>query len=222
MLLVGGLIRAIAPRALRWSVMTQANEAATGRDLQRLATRERVYQAAVDEFERSGVADADISAIVSAAGVSRGTFYFHFPTKEHALAEFARRAEAGIESELSEALSSVENLATALLEVIRVVVAEEERLGHNLFRDVLSLYFSPSQPQLSDSATHPLVRIVIEQIEIARDRGEVYSDVEAEYSGVFFLIGLYGLLITNRDDAAVRMRVLEKYLSSFCRGLMAR
>ncbi len=202
--------------------MTQANEAATGRELQRLATRERVYQAAVDEFERSGVADADISTIVSAAGVSRGTFYFHFPTKEHALAEFARRAEAGIGSELAVALSSVEDLVTALLKVIRLVAAEEERLGHILFRDVLSLYFSPSQPQLSDSGTHPLVHIVIEQIELARDRGEVYGDVEAEYSGVFFLIGLYGLLITNRDDAVVRMGVLEKYLSSFCRGLLVR
>lgn len=202
--------------------MTQANEAATGRELQRIATRERVYQAAVDEFERSGVADADISTIVSAAGVSRGTFYFHFPTKEHALAEFARRAEAGIGSELAVALSSVEDLATALLKVIRLVAAEEERLGHILFRDVLSLYFSPSQPQLSDSGTHPLVHIVIEQIELARDRGEVYGDVEAEYSGVFFLIGLYGLLITNRDDAVVRMGVLEKYLSSFCRGLLVR
>jgi AcrR family transcriptional regulator len=202
--------------------MTQANEAVTGRELQRLATRERVYQAAVDEFERSGVADADISTIVSAAGVSRGTFYFHFPTKEHALAELTRRAEAKIASELAEALSSVGDLATALAEVIRLVVAEEERLGHILFRDVLGLYFSASQPELSDYATHPLVHIVIEQIELARDRGEVYGEVEAEYSAVFFLIGLYGLLITNRDHAVSGMSVLEKYLSSFCRGLWVR
>lgn len=199
--------------------MTDANDRATVRELQRLATRERVYEAAVREFGRCGVANADISAIVLAAGVSRGTFYFHFPTKEHALAELARRAEAELASELARALSPAQDLATALSEVIRLVVAEDERLGRILFRDVLNLYFSASQPELSDSTTHPLVHIVIRQIEIARDRGDVYSDVEPGYSGVFFLIGLYGLLITNRDYAPIRLNVLEKYLSSFCRGV---
>lgn len=30
------------------------------------------------------------------------------------------------------------------------------------------------------------------------------------------------LLITNRDDAPIRMRVLEMYLSRFCRGQVVR
>ena len=53
----------------------------TGRQAQRLRTRERVLDAAVVEFQRSGVNSADINAIVEAAGVARSTFYFHFPTK---------------------------------------------------------------------------------------------------------------------------------------------
>lgn len=52
-----------------------------------------MFDAAVAEIGRSGLAGADVSAIVAAAGVARGTFYFHFPTKEHVVVE-AERAEA--------------------------------------------------------------------------------------------------------------------------------
>ncbi len=51
------------------------------RDRQRLETRARVYEAAVDEFRREGFARAQVDRIVAAAGVARGTFYFHFPSK---------------------------------------------------------------------------------------------------------------------------------------------
>jgi AcrR family transcriptional regulator len=202
--------------------MMHTTDKAPGRVRQRVGTRQRVFEAAVREFGRTGMADADIGAIVATAGVSRGTFYFHFPTKEHALAELTRREEEQMADELDEALASTVDLKSALAEVIRRVVAEEARLGHVLFRDVLNLYFSASQPELRDSATHPIVAIVIEQIERARDRGEVYAQVEVGYSGVFFLIGLYGLLLTNQQPAPARTVALEKYLASFYRGLEVR
>lgn len=192
------------------------------REAQRIETRERVFNAALREFERNGVADTDVNAVVAGAGVARGTFYFHFPTKEHVLAELTRREEAKIADELTRALTSTVDLESALAEVIKGVVAEEERLGNVLFRDVLNLYFSATQPELNDSATHPIVLIVIQQIEMARDRGEVYADVDAGASAIFFLIGLYGLLVTNREASPGRVSMLEKYLAHFCRGLEAR
>ena len=70
-----------------------------GREAQRIETRERVFNAAVREFERNGVADTDVNAVVVGAGVARGTFYFHFPTKEHVLAELTRREETKIADE---------------------------------------------------------------------------------------------------------------------------
>lgn len=45
----------------------------------RLQTRERLLGAAIAEFKRSGMAEADVGAIVNAAGVAHGTFFFHFP-----------------------------------------------------------------------------------------------------------------------------------------------
>lgn len=191
------------------------------REAHRLETRERLFEVAVQQFMQNGVTNTDVNAIVSEAGVARGTFYFHFPTKEHALAELTRREEARIARELETALASADDLRSALAKVMDGVVAEEERLGQLLFRDVLNLYFSATQPELSDSSTHPIVLIVIEQIDAAARRGEVYADVNAGASAVFFLIGLYGVLVTNRDASADRTAVLDMYLAHFYRGLEA-
>ena len=59
----------------------------SAREARRLQTRERILGAAIAEFKRSGMAGAEVSAIVAAAGVAHGTFFFHFPSKEHVLLE---------------------------------------------------------------------------------------------------------------------------------------
>src|ERR1700744_3401673 len=75
--------------------------AVKGRDAQRRQTRQRVYAAALAEFKRTGMAAADVGDIAAAAGVARGTFYFHFPTKEHVLAELERAEEVRIAAKLA-------------------------------------------------------------------------------------------------------------------------
>ena len=67
--------------------MATAEEKPSGRAVRRQETRQRVYAAAIAEFKRAGMAAADVGVIATEAGVARGTFYFHFPTKEHVLAE---------------------------------------------------------------------------------------------------------------------------------------
>ena len=66
------------------------------REARRLQTRERILGAAIAEFKRSGMTGAEVSAIVGAAGVAHGTFFFHFPSKEHVLLELESREEARI------------------------------------------------------------------------------------------------------------------------------
>jgi len=66
----------------------------TQRERQRLETRRRVFDAAIAVFRRDGVHDCRIEDIAALAGVSRGTFYFHFPTKDAVLTELLADAEA--------------------------------------------------------------------------------------------------------------------------------
>jgi len=200
----------------------QLNENPRGRQAQRLETRQRIYDAAVAEFKRAGTADADVGAIVSAAGVARGTFYFHFPTKEHVLEDVERNLVGRLANDLARFVASEHDLWSTLAEVVRLVVAAESRLGTRLFRDVLALHFSQTRPPGFGKATdHPLVALVAQDIVTAQQRGVVHSEVDAVNSALFFLMGFYALLVTNHDPKAARARVLDDFLASTRRGLEA-
>src|ERR1700760_3199459 len=103
--------------------------AGTAREMQRLRTRATLFDAALAEIARRGLADADVSAIAHAAGVARGTFYFHFPTKEHVLIELERNEEIRVVAELTLARTETDDLASVLSQLVRHVVAAERRLG---------------------------------------------------------------------------------------------
>ncbi len=114
----------------------------SARELRRLQTRERLLGAAISEFKRTGMAEADVRAIVAAAGVAHGTFFFHFPTKEHVLLELENREEERLAAQFSRFLSTDHDLAAALREAIRLGLGLEQLLGEILFKDLLALHFS--------------------------------------------------------------------------------
>jgi AcrR family transcriptional regulator len=190
----------------------------SAREAKRLQTRERLMGAAVAEFKRAGMTGADVSAIVAAAGVAHGTFFFHFPTKEHVLLELERREEERIVKQFTQFLKSKRGLAAVLKEAVRLVMGLERRLGDSLFNDFLALHFSQTRPPTEDGADHPVIVLVAEQISRARDRGETAPDVNPMNSAVFFLLGLYALLITT-NTWPTRTALLDDYVTMTLRSL---
>jgi AcrR family transcriptional regulator len=200
----------------------QLRDTPRGRQAQRLETRQRIYDAALAEFRRSGVADADIGAIINDAGVARGTFYFHFPTKEHILEEAERDLVARLAKDLGRFVSYEPDLSSTLAEVVRLVLAAESRLGVRLFRDVLALHFSQTRPPGFGKPTdHPLVGLIAREIERAQQRGEVHPEAEPVNSALFFLLGFYALLVTIHGAKATRNRVIDDFIASTRRGLQS-
>jgi AcrR family transcriptional regulator len=65
----------------------------TRRTAQKEATRAHLFDVAMRLFEKQGYDAVNIDDIVQASGVARGTFYFHFATKEDVLFEAVRRGE---------------------------------------------------------------------------------------------------------------------------------
>jgi TetR/AcrR family transcriptional regulator, repressor for uid operon len=190
----------------------------TAREAKRLATRERVFEVAVGEFKRTGSADADVAAIVAEAGVAHGTFFFHFPTKEHVVAELGQREEVRMAAELDRYLAQPRDLADFMGEVTRKSVALERRLGTVLFKEMLGLFFSPTRPALDLWTDHPVINLVMSEFERVHDERQLDDDVDPRNRGLFFLLGLYGLLITH-DRNASRAGVLEQFMMTVLRGL---
>jgi AcrR family transcriptional regulator len=63
------------------------------------ATRAYLLQAAAEAFAERGYAETTISELIVRSGLTKGAFYFHFPSKEHlALAVIDEKQRQSIES----------------------------------------------------------------------------------------------------------------------------
>lgn len=193
----------------------------SAREVRRLQTRERILGAAIAEFQASGMAGADVGAIVSAAGVAHGTFFFHFPSKEHVLLELERREETRMAAKFADFLENAHDLATALAELVRLVGSLEQRFGPILFKELLALHFSPTRPTKDEWSDHPMIVLLVREIERARGDGEVHPEVDAFYSAAFFLLGIYGVLTTTANSQH-RDAMLANLVITARRGLEVR
>jgi TetR/AcrR family transcriptional regulator, repressor for uid operon len=193
----------------------------TARNARRRQTRERVLGAAIAEFKRSGMTGADVNAIVAAAGVAHGTFFFHFPSKEHVLLELEFQEEARIADEFARFLESTHELVAALTEVVRLVASLELRLGPLLFKELLALHFSPTRPSKDEWTDHLVIVLLVTEIERAQSDGVVHPEVDAFYSATFFLLGIYGVLTTT-DNSDTRDTMLRKLVATAVRGVAVR
>jgi AcrR family transcriptional regulator len=202
--------------------MVQPQPRSTGRAAQRERTRERVFEASVDEFKRSGVAGSDVRVIVESAGVALGTFYFHFPTKHHVLLELERREDVRNAAELAQALSGPHTLADALGHVTRLVLGMERRLGSMVVREMLARHFSPNRPDVDDWSNYQLIVQVVAEIERSQARGEADPDVDAATAAALFLLGLYGVLASMPGPRQTRSAYLDALIASTVRGLEPR
>ncbi|HTI74227.1 MAG TPA: TetR family transcriptional regulator [Mycobacterium sp.] len=192
----------------------------SAREAKRLQTRERLMGAAIAEFKRSGLAAADVAAIVAAAGVAHGTFFFHFPTKEHVLLELEQREEERIAKQLDRYVDVTRDLSSTMMEAVRLILGLERRLGAVLFKDFLALHFSQTRPT-DESKEHPVIVTVALQIEQAQQRGEVDPEVNPMNSAVFFLLGLYALLTTTHDWPG-QSAMIDDYVARTLRSIEAK
>lgn len=194
----------------------------SAREAQRLQTRARLFDAAVVEIGRSGLAGTDVAAIAAAVGVARGTFYFHFPTKEHVLVELERAEQVRIVAKLATRKTAPGDLLSMLKLLVREVLDAEQRLGPVVFRDMLGLHFSAARPAEEELGEHPLASFVIAAITEAQAAGRVSRDADAGELGVIFLTGLFALLATGTTASRARAALLNRYVKTIVRGMEAR
>jgi AcrR family transcriptional regulator len=88
-------------------------------------TRQRLVRAALDLWTargfETGIEDTTVEEIVQAAGVTKGTFYFHFARKEEILLEMGWDTAAVIMEEVRRCLKAGRDLDDSLSRVISVL-----------------------------------------------------------------------------------------------------
>jgi AcrR family transcriptional regulator len=163
---------------------------------QRQETRARLFEAAMIEFRRAGVAGAQVEDIVRRAGVARGTFYLHFPTKDHVLLDLARTHQASLARKMSEVMDETpERFLARLVESLCEVVEEE---GCALSRDVFAAALRHGGSLRSEGIA--LLDVTVRYFSQAQERAQVRSDRSAADLAALALTGVLAPLLVY--DAA--------------------
>ncbi len=156
------------------------------RELQRLATRERIYEISIEEFERVGFAEAQIDRIVEKANVARGTFYFHFRTKYHVLLEFQQRTQKTLVDRLADATPP--EPVTAFCRWVFDAITEQGD-SPTLRRETMAMWVrGDMEIKLPNEA---LIVYLVDYFAEAAEQGKVRRDIPPERLAVHFLSALF-------------------------------
>lgn len=207
------------------------------RERQREDTRQRIYDAAMDIFRRDGFDAARVDDVARAAGVSHGTFYFHFATKDEVLIQCLRASETRVAAAIEAVPADAALLS--VLDVAAGVIAQEWETEPRLFRDValvaLRYLFAgtvanmvkasdggsvpppPATPQ-APSARSLTSAALVPRFRAAADRGELSRLLPAQVLADLCLVNLFAATLSwcadpqDRPLALMLAGVLRLYL----------
>lgn len=180
------------------------------RQRQREATRNLIFQAAMQEISELGLAKSRIGDIARKAGITRPTFYAHFPTKEDLLRELQARTE----------LSTLEVLRS------RLAQANEDGLIHGLVDATFDLVSGADpvlrreafglmvrEPRESEWIDNALFTFLSGKFEEAQRCGEIADSVSPSDLTRIVMTALFGFMAIE-GGTLERRRVLAHQLMS--------
>ena len=186
----------------------------TTRDLQREATRQKVFDAALMVFRRDGMAQARIEDIASAAGVSRGTFYVHFPTKEDVLAQLLRESEVAVVAHI-DALPDDAPILDVMAATARGI-AEQWQDDPSLLPDIGVVALRLTATQLDDIPNlHPVQGALEPRFAAAVERGELQAMIPSALLAQFFLVSLFGAALAWTGNQMMPLSHLLEAVNAF-------
>ncbi len=95
-------------------------------------TRARILAAAVDCFTRTGYDASSVAAICARAGVSKGAFYHHFPSKQAAFMALFEQWLADMDGQLRAVRSANQRVPARLLDLAGMVTTVFESAAGQL------------------------------------------------------------------------------------------
>lgn len=186
-------------------------------DRRRRRTREALYRAALELFEERGFEATTVQAITEAADAGKGTFFHHFPTKDHVLVAYwdafnARLLDAF--AEIKKRTSRTRLLAA--VEICGHAAEAEPALGRVLLGRVFT---SPALMHSDRENEARLTAWLDGVIEDGVRRGELRADADFESFRHLFVASLSStfrdyILSGGRSPAALMARRARLLLSA--------
>ncbi|MEW6554100.1 MAG: TetR/AcrR family transcriptional regulator [Actinomycetota bacterium] len=153
----------------------------TKRKQQRIETRQRIFDTAMGLFTRKGYTKVSVNDICEKAGVSKGTFYYHFKSKSQVLSEHFLKIDdfytVLIEQLNKEEKSPTRRLVTFTTKSFSYV----NDLGVKITKIIWHSQINPleKKPDMANPR-RPVYGILEQLIREGQEQGELRRDVSAE------------------------------------------
>ncbi len=146
------------------------------RERKKRAVRQTLYDTALRLFRRDGFDSVPVSAICAEAGVAKGTFFNHFPTKDHVLLEwYDRMTTSGNATEPLQG-TAVERLIALTDGFFDIALADADLWRAKQQRAALSPDFRAAE-LASDARTRTIVEALLTD---AISSGELRGDLDVK------------------------------------------
>src|SRR5712675_1679245 len=154
--------------------------------------REKLFRAALKLFGEKGLAETTVEDITNAADVGKGTFFNHFPSKEHILLAFGEMQLAKLQDAVNAARTSNESMPH-FLRSLGIRMTQEPTRNPAIIRALLQAYLSTTQVREAMIDLQNRVHALHTQmIQLGQARAEIRSDLPAAEIAHVFCQTIFG------------------------------
>jgi len=163
----------------------KARRTAGRREQRSQETRANIRRAAGKLILTKGLANTTVNEIAAAAGVSKGTFYLHFKSKEDLILEYADARLRHVVAILPQLLL-MGSVRDSLLEAVQVVIK-----GKDWHPEIVKLALLKIAESYDQLRAHDLRNLFLPLIELGIGRGELRTDIPAPILASFVADTIY-------------------------------
>lgn len=177
------------------------------REQNKVDTRERIIAAATAMFLTQGVEQSTVTEVAQQAGVSRGTFFNYFPTKDSVLAAMWEDMATRFGEVMAQALDEDTSTRQRIHGVFQNFVMAAEREPEYML--LVTGEMNKDQPTGETPAarsSHLGVQLV-PLIESGQAKGDVRADHSAEFLARMVAAGYVAAIMRWREDPQIELRV---------------
>lgn len=161
-------------------------------------TKRKLYESAVQLFSRYDFDDVSVDAIVEAAGVSKGTFYVHFESKDALIASFLSDYVNGVDADYKAYLNSLPVGTTAsdmLLSLIaKIADVLTGTIGFDRMRIVYKLQLTRAvNMEVVKGYGRELYKIFADVLGRGIEQGEFNTEIPLDTLTKHFVMAIRGL-----------------------------
>ena len=150
--------------------------------------KEQIFRTALRLFRDHGYENTTVQQITEKAGVAKGTFFNHFPSKEQVLAQWYRQFTLDAIEEVRGAKSAnAERTILALMDGLAVRASAERKLMEMKARNLSDLLLEEERTLDAE-----LIAFCCEEIRRGKSRGEFDKDLDEENFATLIVTTLTG------------------------------